>query len=241
MNRRSLCVLFCLILLCIGPVFAATSPTGQKPPKPSYDVQKILSASTITTELRERLLENAGLGMNRLLWDSKKWEEKATLDETPFRNIEKGETLPPEMIKTFGTQAVVSREIAIDKLREENKDGKNDRAISENYMNLAQTYEIISRSSPDYNLWRLDMLQEATAADKSNINAWNQRIAALEQAGMHDEAAAVKHERDLAIESEGGQGLMDFLLPVSPLIPLLGILVAVLGIGMARKKKSRVR
>jgi hypothetical protein len=240
MKSRSVYLIFWVLLLCIGTVSAAASSYGQKPPKPEYDIQKILSLTTITTEVRERLLENAGLGMNRMLWDSGKWEEKAQLDETPFRILEPDEVLSLEMIKIYGTQAVVSREIAIDKLREENKDGKNDRKISENYMNLAQTYEAISRTAPDYNFWRLEMLQEATTSDKSNINAWNQRITALEQAGMNQEAAEVKHQRDLAKGSEGGSGFMDFLLLISPVISVLGILLAIVGIGAARKRKSQI-
>jgi hypothetical protein len=123
MNRRWICVILCILLLCTGQVSTAVSSAGQKPPKPEYNIEKILSSSTITTEVRQRLLENAGLGMNRILWNSGKWEEKASLDEIPFRNLDTNERLPTEVIQVYITQAVVSREIAIEKLREENKDG----------------------------------------------------------------------------------------------------------------------
>lgn len=157
--------------------------------------------------------------------------------EVHLRNREQGEVLPLSILIPTATESVTSREIAIEKWQQDNAGGKNDRKISDSYRQLSTTYSALG---PTYNVWRLEELQHATEADKTNINAWNDRIKALEDSGMTTEAEQVKHQRDLTIESEGGHGFMDFLLPASPLIPILGIALVMMGLATYRRRSGIV-
>lgn len=240
---RRLAFFYAICFILTSGIFI--TPVAAKPEKPSWgfwDYANTLNPLPYINPFGEgREFLNFGaytrtgegsdyFGINHLWWDAKDWDNAAKDSEAWLQQTSKTGDL--DNLAGDARYAVTVREYAIGRYQKDNANGKNDRAISDGYRSLAQTYTALG---PAYSDWRLEELQHATEVDSSNYNAWNDRIQALEGLGRTDEAAEIKHQRDLAIEASASRA--SSFLPISLIIPILAITLLMLGHGLLQKKR----
>lgn len=237
-GRTLFCLLAGAVVLCIFIQSVAAAESG-KPPKPAFNIDKILSLDHATSEAEETI-NDAGLGLNRLFWSAEEWEEKASRHQQHLSGISGDMVYPDYILRRYGYEAaaaVTAREIAIDKYRKNPGSVKNDQKIADAYMSLAQTYSYLARQNSGYREYQLEALDDATDALPTKGAAWEEKINLLNQMGRTDEAqqAQAEYER-VQRQTTAGYSLIGMLVPPSPLVT---IIAAALGLGLFAMRKRR--
>jgi len=229
MNVKVRIVGLCILVLLAGTVQARQDTCGLfTVNSPDIEVIKpnIHDAATIGYFTRE--IENGG-GITRFLWGPDDWEA----DAQKLAAENQKETDPA---KRYNTTDQISRDyyFAIKKLCEDNGDGSNNVRISHDAVQFIKGGGFIS-INPNV---QLDLLTDAISKDPYNFEAYREKIILLKGMGEWDEADAVEKQLSAAqarqLEHEAGE-----FLPVSPVVALLSIVIAVIGIGIKRRRNFR--
>jgi hypothetical protein len=229
MNARVWSIGLCILVLFAGTVHAKQDTCKLLTTNsPDIEVIKpdIHDAATIGYFARE--IENGG-GITRFLWSPDDWEA----DAQKLTAENKNETDP---VKQKNVKAQISKDylFAIKKLCAENSDGTKNARLSHDVVQFIKGGGFLTINPQD----SLDVLSDAITKDPYNFDAYREKIKFLNAMGEFDNAKTVEKELQAAqarqLEQEAGQWL-----PVSPVIALLSILIAVIAIGIRRRQKIR--
>jgi hypothetical protein len=229
MNVRVLIVGLCILILFAGTVHARQDTCKLfTMNSPDIEVIKpdIHDAATIGYFTRE--IENGG-GITRFLWGPDDWEAEA--QKLAAEN--KKETDPA---KQNNVKDQISKDylFAIKKLCAENSDGTKNARLSHDVVQFIKGGGFLTINPQD----SIDVLSDAISKDPYNFEAYQEKIKLFNAMGEFEKAKAVEKQLQAAqagkLEHEAGEWL-----PVSPVVALFSIVIAVIGIGIRKRRNFR--
>jgi len=235
MDGKRLGALFFFVILLLVPVTGKvdTSTWGGKPtPELNLGIagEMAMSGDPIALINLANMGEDFGLDSNAMFRSANEWNQRAVESEKHLKEILNNKNSDSFDRQNAAAFAIRERELAISKYQATNDaKGSNDANIANTYVALAGTYKQLG---PDYDAQRYQALEQATAADPLNKNAWNQRIQILRDRNLQSEADQVKGEMDQAY----GEAALNFAIPLSPLAAIAGLCFMIFLSGRNRAK-----